>query len=103
MAKRTPDFQKQEAKNSLWSMDGQHVKKKSRNKGKGRGKDKRLIETELREPNPEVLLSALQDKPHKQHSKPRAVKISRINKVKLIETEAGETLGFTESEGKQPE
>ena len=41
------DFQKREAKRSLWDMDGQRVKKKSRNKGKGRAKDKKLIQEEL--------------------------------------------------------
>lgn len=42
MSKRTQDFQKQEAKGSLWENDGHHIPKKHRNKGKGRGKDKRL-------------------------------------------------------------
>jgi len=41
------DFQKREAKQSLWDNDGQHIKKKYRNKGKGRGKDKKLIRDEL--------------------------------------------------------
>lgn len=41
------DFQKREAKQSLWDMDGQHIKKKYRNKGKGRQKDKKLIRAEL--------------------------------------------------------
>ena len=40
---RGPDFQKQEAKQCLWDMDGQHTNKKARNRGKGRGKDKQLI------------------------------------------------------------
>lgn len=46
---RSPDFQKKEAKQSLWDMDGLHIKKKHRNKGKGRGRDKRLIEEALQE------------------------------------------------------
>lgn len=49
MSKRGPDYQKQEAKQSLWDMDGQHIWKVRRNKGKGRGKDKRLIFQELDE------------------------------------------------------
>ena len=44
---RGPDFQKQEAKQSLWDQDGQHIPKRYRNKGKGRGKDKRLTRQEL--------------------------------------------------------
>lgn len=47
VSKRGPDFQKKEAKQSLWDMDGTHVKKRHRNKGKGRGKDKKLIESEI--------------------------------------------------------
>lgn len=46
---RGPDYQKQEAKTSLWDMDGQHIKKRFRNKGKGRGKDKREILANLDE------------------------------------------------------
>lgn len=38
-----PDYQKKEAKQSLWDMDGEHIPKRYRNKGKGRGKDKQLI------------------------------------------------------------
>jgi hypothetical protein len=46
---RNLDFQKREAKQSLWDMDGHHASKKSRNKGKGRGKDKKLIREELKD------------------------------------------------------
>lgn len=49
---RGPDYQKREAKRSLWDMDGEHVPKKYRNKGKGRGKDKQLIKEQL-DPNEE--------------------------------------------------
>lgn len=44
---RTPDFQKQEAKQCLWDNDGDHTIKVARNKGKGRGKDRQLIRQEL--------------------------------------------------------
>lgn len=47
-----PDYQKQEAKRSLWDNDGQHEKKRYRNKGKARLKDKQLIRDEL-DPNEE--------------------------------------------------
>lgn len=45
---RSPDFQKREAKQNLWLLDGVREKKKHRNKGKGRGKDKRLVREELK-------------------------------------------------------
>lgn len=47
MSNRGPDFQKDEAKQSLWDMDGLHIPKRYRNKGKGRGKDKRMVRTEV--------------------------------------------------------
>lgn len=47
MSKRGPDFQHEEATQSLWDMDGMHIPKRYRNKGKGRGKDKRLVRAEL--------------------------------------------------------
>lgn len=37
------DYQKQEAKQCLWDQDGQHTKKRWRNRGKGRGKEKSEI------------------------------------------------------------
>jgi hypothetical protein len=46
---RGPDFQKHEAKRSLWDEDGQHIPKRYRNKSKGRFKDKQLIRTESAE------------------------------------------------------
>jgi len=46
MSNKTQDFQKREAKRCLWDQDGDHTKKRYRNKGKGRGKDKRLIKEE---------------------------------------------------------
>lgn len=49
MSKRTQDYQKMEAKQSLWDFDGLHVPKRYRNKGKGRGKERRLIRQELDE------------------------------------------------------
>lgn len=42
MSKRGPDFQKREAKRSLWEQDGTRVHKKYRNKSKGRQKDNKL-------------------------------------------------------------
>lgn len=47
LSRRGQDFQKQEAVQSLWDMDGYHIPKRYRNKGKGRGKDKRLARSEL--------------------------------------------------------
>lgn len=49
MSKRSPDFQKQEAKQSLWDQDGQHIPKRYRNKGKGRSKDKKEIRKVVQE------------------------------------------------------
>lgn len=43
------DYQKQEAKQCLWDQDGQHTKKRWRNRGKGRCKEKRDIRASLAE------------------------------------------------------
>jgi hypothetical protein len=41
------DYQKEEAKRSLWDCDGSHIWKKYRNKGKGRNKEKADIRKEI--------------------------------------------------------
>lgn len=47
MSKRGPDYQKQQAKRSLWDNDGFRVAHKYRERGRGRGRDKELIHAEL--------------------------------------------------------
>jgi hypothetical protein len=46
---RKPDYQKQEAKRSLWDCDGTHIRKRYRNKGRGRKADRLEIESALDE------------------------------------------------------
>lgn len=63
MTKRGPDYQKAEAKRSLWTNDGFHEKKRYREHGRARCKDNQLIRAELYEAdgNADAYLEYLRD------------------------------------------
>lgn len=53
---RGPDYQKREAKRSLWDMDGEHSS--YRNKGRGRGRDKKLTRQQFHDMIEEEFIDA---------------------------------------------